>query len=400
MKHILFLCTEGFDTPGPSNHLIASLIEDMLEAGFHITLIQSRRKKINDDLPEILKDKNHFKVVTIDRRIVDKSSFVKRYLEEIGYAFKSFQVWRKMKNIDAAFVQSCPTVVFPIILLKKFMRKPILYSIQDMWPGSAVNSGVLSNIVIAKIFYEIQKIAYRHSDVLTVISEDMKTKVMEQGIPASKIFPIVNWFDDRTVHEVSWENNRFVEKYNLSKDMFYVQYAGTMGYVFDYKMILDVADILESYEDIVFQMIGQGSQKDAFIEEKERRGLKNIVFYPLEPQNMVSDVYSACSICLIPLKKGIIGNSVPSKAGLLMACNRTIVNSVDADSDYYQMFHENEMGISASNDDPKAVSEAIIELYNNKGKLERFAKNGQTFGKQYYSRSVNTKKFIELFINI
>ena len=157
MKHILFLCTEGFDTPGPSNHLIASLIEDMLEAGFHITLIQSRRKKINDDLPEILKDKNHFKVVTIDRRIVDKSSFVKRYLEEIGYAFKSFQVWRKMKNIDAAFVQSCPTVVFPIILLKKFMRKPILYSIQDMWPGSAVNSGVLSNIVIAKIFYEIQK---------------------------------------------------------------------------------------------------------------------------------------------------------------------------------------------------------------------------------------------------
>ena len=144
-------------------------------------------------------------------------------------------------------------------------------------------------------------------------------------------------------------------------------------------------------------MIGQGSQKDAFIKEKEMRGLDNIVFYPLEPQDMVSDVYSTCSICLIPLKRGIIGNSVPSKAGLLMACNRAIVNSVDEDSDYYRMFNENKMGISASNDNPKAVAEAILEMYNSKDKRELYAKNGQSFGKKYYSRSANTKKFIELF---
>ncbi len=400
MKNILFLCTEGFDTPGPSNHLIGSLIEDMLESGFHITLIQSKRKKTNEDLPENLKNKKYLKVVTIDRKIIDKNSFVKRYLEEMGYAFRSFQVWRKIKNVDAVFVQSCPTVVFPIVLLKIFMKKPVLYSVQDMWPGSAVNSGVLSDKIIAKVFYEIQKIAYTNSDVLTVISEDMKMKVIEQEVPEKKIFPIVNWFDDRTVHEVPWNNNRFVKKYDLSKDKFYIQYAGTMGYVFDYKMVLDVAELLKGYEDIVFQMIGQGSQKEVFMEEKENRGLENIIFYPLEPQDMVSDVYSACSISLIPLKKGIIGNSVPSKAGLVMACNRTIVNSVDADSDYYKMFHENEMGISASNDDPLAVAEAIVELYINNEKRKKFAKNGQEFGKQYYSRSVNTKKFIELFLNI
>ena len=112
---------------------------------------------------------------------------------------------------------------------------------------------------------------------------------------------------------------------------------------------------------------------------------------------MVSDVYSTCSICLITLKKGIIGNSVPSKAGLLMACNRAIVNSVDEDSDYYRMFNENKMGISASNDNPKAVAEAILELYNDRAKCNEMAENGHEFGKKYYSRSVNTKKFIEIF---
>ncbi|PNT91545.1 glycosyltransferase family 4 protein [Clostridium thermosuccinogenes] len=397
MKNILFLCTEGFDTPGPSNHLISALIEDMLVSGFKITLIQSRRKRINDDLPDTLKNKENLNVKIVDRKIIAKDLFVRRYLEEVVYAIRCFRIWRKMKDIDAVFVQSCPTVVVPIILLRLFMKKPILYSIQDMWPGSAVNSGVLSNRFIAKVFYMIQKIAYRNSDVLTVISEDMKKKVIEQNVPEEKIYTIVNWFDDRTVHEVLWEENRFVKKYNLLRDKFYVQYAGTMGYVFDYKMVINVAELLKDYKDIEFQMIGQGSQKDIFIKEKEKRGLNNIVFYPLEPQNMVSDVYSACSVCLIPLKKGIIGNSVPSKAALLMACNRVIVNSVDEDSEYYKMFNENKIGVSVTNDDPKAVAEAILDLYHNKEKRKCLARNGYEFGKQYYARSVNTKKFIEIF---
>lgn len=397
MKKILFICTEGFDTPGPSNHLISTLIEDLLEKGFHVTLIQSRRQKVNEEIPDNLKGKENFETITIDRKVMSKNSFIRRYLEEVYYHFKAYIKWRKIKDIDAVFVQSCPTVIFSILLLKLFTKYPILYSIQDMWPGSAVNSGVIRNKLIANLFYRLQKVAYKFSDVLTVISKDMKRKVMEQGIKEEKIYPIVNWFDDRSVKEVDWAKNRFVKKYNLSRGKFYVQYAGTMGYVFDYEMVLNVAEKLSGYSDIEFHMIGQGSQKESFIKETEERGLNNIVFFPLEPQHMVSDVYSACSICLIPLKRGIIGNSVPSKAGLLMACNRTIVNSVDEDSDYYRIFNENEIGISVSNNNPGAVAEAIVCLYEDKHKCKSFAEKGHDFGKKHYSRTLNTMKFADVF---
>lgn len=394
---ILFLLNEGFDTPGPSNHLIQTLIQDVLEKGHAVHLIESRRKRINEDIPEALKIFKDLSYDVIDRKIVDKSDFVKRYFEEIQYAFKCKKYWEKLNDIDVVFVQSCPTVMFPILLCKRHLKKPVVYSVQDMFPGSAVNSGVIKNQFIASVFYKLQKIAYKRSDAITVISSDMKRKVIEQGIPYNKIYTIVNWFDDRTVHEVDWLENRFVKKNELYKDNFYVQYAGTMGYVFDYKMVLKVAELLRPYKNIFFHMIGQGSQKDDFIKEKEELQLDNIIFFPLEPQNMVSDVYSSCSVCLIPLKKGIIGNSVPSKAGLLMACNRAIVNSVDENSDYYKMFNENEIGISASNDNPQDVADAILKLYNNKNTRDMYAKNGQDFGEAYYSRSVNTMKFIELF---
>jgi glycosyltransferase involved in cell wall biosynthesis len=394
---ILIQWAGGFDTPGPSNHLLKSLIEDLIAAGISIHLVQSSTKKINEEMPSDLKNLKGFTFDTLERKDIAKSNFVKRYIEEIHYVIRSVSYWKKQNNIDVVFIRSSPIALYGILLAKSILKKPVLYGVQDMWPGSAVNSRVIKNRFIAGIFYSLQKIAYKYSDVITVISKDMKTKVLEQGVPEEKICPIVNWFDDRTVHEVPWEENRFVKKYDLDKDKFYVQYAGTMGYVFDYKMVLNVAANLKSYKDIEFHMIGQGSQKDSFINDAKIQGLDNIKFFPLEPQHMVSDVYSACSVCLIPLKRGIIGNSVPSKAGLLMACNRAIVNSVDEDSDYYRMFNDNEIGISASNNDPEAVVDAILELYNNKEKRELYAKNGQEFGRNYYARSVNTKKFIELF---
>lgn len=60
------------------------------------------------------------------------------------------------------------------------------------------------------------------------------------------------------------ENNKFVQIAEMDINRFYVQYAGTMGYVFDYKMIVQVAELLKNEKDIIFQMIGEGSQKQDF----------------------------------------------------------------------------------------------------------------------------------------
>ncbi|HEY9059403.1 MAG TPA: glycosyltransferase [Pseudobacteroides sp.] len=398
----LFLFSEGFDTPNPSIHLMNALIEDTLKSGIEVHMIASRITGKNSDVPDNLKKYEKLSYGIVPRKKIPKNAFAKRYLEGIGYAFACVKPIKKSKDHDVIFVQSSPTALYVILAAKLFGKnKPIVYNIQDMFPGSSIHSGIMKNKLMQVIFYKLQKIAYKVVSSIVVISEDMKQRVIEQGVPDKKIVTIVNWYDDSSVREVSWEENRFVKKYNLTKDKFYIQYAGTMGYVFDYKMVLNVAKLfLKEYKNIEFQMIGQGSQKFDFIKEMDEMGLYNIAFYPLQPQNMVSDVYSACSVCLIPLKKGIIGNSVPSKAGLLMACNRAIVNCVDKDSSYFRMFNENHIGVAVSNDDPKAVAQAILNLYKNEEKRGMLAKNGQKFGEMYYARSSNTIKYIELFKKI
>ena len=211
---------------------------------------------------------------------------------------------------------------------------------------------------------------------------------------------IPDWYDDKSVREIPWEENLFVKKYNMQKNVFYVQFAGTMGFNFDYRMVLNVAERLKGEKDIVFQMIGQGSQKDDFVHAAQEKKLDNIVFLPLEPQEMVPHVYSACSVCLIPLPYGVIGNSVPSKAGLLMACHRVIVTSADAGSDYNDMFNKEQIGLAFDCDDPDGVAAGILRLKNDPQYCSQLADHAQQYGKKVYARSTNTKLYEELYRKI
>lgn len=395
---ILFFLDSGFDNYGPSLHLYKALLEDLLKKGHVVHLLESVSTRKDPVIPSSIEDHPNFSYELIPIANPRKNQFAKRYLAGVQYCFRSIKYLKRCKGkYDVIHVQSCPWAPLAVGFAKRFVGGPTIFNIQDMFPGSSIASGIMPKKWMQKFFYWFQKKGYKKADVITVISEDMKARVVAQGVPAEKIKVIVNWYDDSFVREIPWEENLFVKKYNMTRDKFYVQYAGTMGFVFDYKMVLEVASRLKKYDDIVFQMIGFGSQYDQFIAEAKEKGLDNIVFYPLEPQPMVPHVYSACSICFIPLKRDVIGNSVPSKAGLLMSCRRVIVNSVDEWSDYYKMFEREDIGLSASNLDPEAVTNCILKLYNDRALIEHFANKAKPYGKAYYSRTVNTALYDKLY---
>ena len=283
-------------------------------------------------------------------------------------------------------------------LLKLLKRNvPIVYSIYDVFPGHAFDIGVIRSKLIFNILRLMQKPCYYLPSAVTVLSEDMKNKVVEQGAKEDKVFVVPAWFDVQSTKEVSKEDNKFIEKYNIDTSKFYVQFAGSIGYVFNYKTVIELAKRLKDNADIELQIIGDGNKKDEFVSEAEKLGLTNIKFYPLQPIDMVSDVYSACSVAIIPLMRGVIGNGVPSKAPILMACNRVIINSVEIDSEYAKMFAENDMGISVDIEDYDALKGAVLDLYNSPEKIKRMAINAKKYSKLNYSSSRSTKVLMEIF---
>ena len=399
MRILYFASTSFYSKPNPSFHLMFAMISDLLSSGHDVYYVGKQNIALDKHIPDEFLNHPLFHYRLAKVKPVSKNQFAKRYLSNIWYTLNARKYIKEfMPKCDVVYIQSGTGIPYFTIVARHYAEhQKILVNVQDMFPGSSIASGIMPRKYMQQIFYAIQKIAYKKADKVVGISEDMRDKLLEQGVPYAKTEVILNWFDDKTVHYVDWDKNRYVKKVGMSKNKFYVQYAGTMGYVFDYKMVLDVAARLRKYKDIEFQMIGMGSQKDAFEKSAEYQGLDNIKFYPLEAQEMVSDVYSSCSICYIPLKHGIIGNSVPSKAGLLMECKKAIVTSADADSKYLKEINSNQIGIACPDNDPKAVADAILYLYEHPEECKKMGERGYLYGHNKYSRSHNMKEFIELF---
>jgi colanic acid biosynthesis glycosyl transferase WcaI len=383
---ILFITAEGFDTPNPNNQMAEVMINDFLDKGHQVHLVQSHRKGVCPDLPSSLEGRSGLTVDTIVRSVVDKSNFIKRYINDVKYHFESVKYYKKVKDTDVIYLQSNPTIYFPMIFLKLFMRNiPIVYSIYDVFPGHAYDIGVINNKFLYNIFKWMQKPCYKWASAITVLSEDMKDMIVKEGARPDDVYVVPAWFDVRTAREVPIEENQFIRKYNIDKSKFIVQYAGSIGYVFNYKTIIELAKRLKDDEDIVLQMIGDGPAKESFMAEARENNLTNIEFYPLQPIPLVPDVYSTGDICIIPLKKGVIGNGTPSKAPILMACKRVILNCVESWSKYYKLFDEYDMGYAVDVNDYDGMADVVRRIKANPEESNRKIMNAYKYGQTYFS---------------
>lgn len=383
---ILFITAEGFDTPNPNNQMAEVMINDFLDAGHQVHLVQSHRKGVCPDLPASLEGRIGLSVDTIVRDVVDKSNFIKRYFNDVKYHFDSLKYYRKVKDADVIYLQSNPTIYFPMIFIKLFMRKmPIIYSIYDVFPGHAYDIGVINNKFLYNIFKWMQKPCYKWVSAIAVLSEDMKDMIVKEGARPEDVYVVPAWFDVRTAREVPVEENQFIRKYNIDKSKFIVQYAGSIGYVFNYKTIIELAKRLKGDDDIVLQMIGDGPAKEQFMAEARENNLTNIEFYPLQPIPLVPDVYSTGDVCIIPLKKGVIGNGTPSKAPILMACKRVILNCVESWSKYYKLFDEYDMGYAVDVNDYDGMADVVRRIKANPEEASRKVMNAYQYGQAYFS---------------
>jgi colanic acid biosynthesis glycosyl transferase WcaI len=388
---ILFITAEGFDTPNPNNQMAEVMINDFLNAGHRVHLVQSHRKGINDDIPASLRRRSGFTVDTILRKVIDKSNFISRYIDDVRYHFHSLRYYKRVKDADVIYLQSNPTIYFPMIFIKLFLRKiPIVYSIYDVFPGHAYDIGVIRNKLLYELFRLMQKPCYKWASAIVVLSEDMKDMVVKEGARVNDVYIAPAWFDVNSAREVPVNENQFIKKYGIDKSKFIVQYAGSIGYVFNYKTVIELAKRLKDDTDIVLQMVGDGPAKDVFIQEAKENNLNNIEFYPLQPIPLVPDVYSTCDVCIIPLKKGVIGNGTPSKAPILMACRRIIVNAVESWSKYSQMFEKFNMGYAVDVYDYDALANVIHLIKDDPEDTTIKVANAYEYGKEHFSSTRST----------
>ncbi|MGI6492833.1 MAG: glycosyltransferase [Pelotomaculum sp.] len=254
-KQILYITDSGFDTNNPTQHLQITVIKDLIKYGYKVHFVFSYERDPNYLPPELV-GIDGLTYTTIKHRKASKHNFVLRYLNGMLFSLiGARKIKRAQKQSCVTVLQSSATAIFTMVILRAISKKPVIYNEYDIFPGEIYDNGTLKSKFIYDVLQSIQNNIYRMSNRIITLTLDTKKTLLKIGVPNEKIEIIPTWYDINSILPVSSDRNRFIEKYGIDKNKFIVQFAGTLGYVFDYHAVLQTAEALIDNRDIEFHMI-------------------------------------------------------------------------------------------------------------------------------------------------
>ena len=314
-------------------------------------------------------------------------------------AYLHAMLWKKY---DVAFIDSTPPIQgLKLPIVKFFRRKPVVLNLQDIFPDSLVGAGLAKHGgILWKIGRVIENITYRNSDKIIVISDDFKKNIMAKGVPEEKIVVVYNWVDENAVVPVAKEDNALYDELGINRDKFTVVYAGNFGYAQNIDVTIAAAERLKDVEDIQFLMFGTGGLVEDYKKVVQEKGLNNIHFFPLQPAEKVSQVYSLGDLGVVACKKGLGKGAFPSKTWSIMSAGTPVIANYDEDTDLERLVKDNALGVFSAADDSEQMATCIIEMYNNRELCAEYGRNARQYIIDNVSKKKSTKKYVDVITEV
>ncbi|HYP41970.1 MAG TPA: sugar transferase [Chloroflexia bacterium] len=201
---------------------------------------------------------------------------------------------------------------------------PFVYDVQDLWPDAIVAAGLLREKSAAyHAIRMVENFVYRRASRITVLSEGMKSNLLNKGVPASKIAVISNWGDPNTYSPMDSQSLRQQLGWQ-GKIVFML--AGNMGLTHGLETVIEAAALLQDNPNILFAFVGSGTAKDGLVRQVEERGLRNVLFMGQVPPEEAARLINAADAMLVHLKPAMGGDfSVPHRIFSYMLCARPVV---------------------------------------------------------------------------
>ena len=402
----ILILTEAF-TPEirSASHLLYELAESLVEKGFKVTVITRFPKdyinKIDkkytgklfyrENMGEIniirLNSFSFFRHIPLVRGL---SQFILSGLLVIGGIVSGKQ------DIILAYSPPLPLGI-SAYLLGKIKKVPFIFNVQDIFPQSVIDLGLLRSKILIKISELMERFIYKKARFITVHSEGNKENIIYKNINPEKIVTVYNWVDTDLIKPIKNKENNFRRKNNLNSK-FVVSFAGVMGFAQGLDIVISCAELLKSYKDILFLLVGGGVKRNGLMKKAEEIQLNNIKFLPPQPKEIYPSILYASDICLVTLDKSVKTPVVPAKLLNVMASGRPVVASMNLKGDAPKIIKAAKCGYCVESDDVEGFSEAILKLYHNPKLKNEFGMNGRKYAVEHFSRKACIEKYERLFL--
>lgn len=331
------------------------------------------------------------------------SNFIGRMWGYFSFVFSSLYtgLFKVKGHYDVIIVTSPPLFVgITGYLVSKLKRIPFVFEIRDLWPESAIDTGVLKNTGLIKMAYKFEKFIYRKASLINVLTPAFRKKLIEEkSVPKDKIVYIPNAADFSLSDELleSFDVAKFKREEGLV-GKFIITYVGAHGVANHLQQLVEAAKLLED-TNAHFLLIGQGMEKKKLIKLAKHLNCINISFIDPVPKSDVFKYILASDIGTSVLKNVDTFKTIYSnKTFDYMSCKKPILMAIDGVS--RELVEDADAGVFVEPENPQDFAFKVRTYMDNQTLLEKQGINGYIYAKKHFDRNVLAKKYLFEMANI
>jgi glycosyltransferase involved in cell wall biosynthesis len=280
-------------------------------------------------------------------------------------------------------------------LAAKRFGVPFVFEVRDLWPESAITTGVLDGgSALARGLYGLERQAYAQADRINVLTPAFRKDIVARGLASEeKIWFVPNGADTEAFtpgpakpelrRELGWG------------DRFVAMYAGAHGRANALGQLVEAAELLRHDPRILIASVGDGPERTQLESEVAKRNLTNIRFHGAFPKERMPDLVRACDVGLAVLQNNPTFRTVyPNKVFDYMACERATVLAIDGVA-RQMVCDEAGAGVFVPPEVPTELARTLRELANAPSSLEAMGKRGATWVHANVRREALAQRYAE-----
>ena len=270
-------------------------------------------------------------------------------------------------------------------------RKKVEYDIlvYDIYPDALVKFGYLKiSSLLYKLWDNLNEKSYNNAARIITISNVMR-QLISRNVNSERIEVIYPWADISFIKPLPKKDNWFIKKHKLSEKRV-VLYSGNMGATHDLMTSLRAAKkLVKTNPEFHFVYIGDGVQKKAMIDFKQKNNLSNVTLLPYQNANVLPFTFTSADFGIVSLGTGAEGLSIPSKTFYFLAAGTALLAITQKGSEIDLLVTDNNCGITIEPDNVDLLVNVLLKTTLND--VEVYGNNSRELSKRF--TLLNAEKF-------
>jgi len=301
----------------------------------------------------------------------------------------------ELRQADCCYISSTPLTTGLIgLYLKWRYAVPYYFEVRDLRPEAPVQMGVVRRKWLKKQLYALEKRIYRIARAVIALSPGAQQYISSLA-PNQPVVLIPNMADCNFFRKAS--KNSYHEQQFDVQDRFVVTYFGAIGRVNQLENILRAAAACQQQglHEVIFLIVGQGSELYHIQRLARERSLGNVRFVPFQNKYGLLSVLNVTDAAYISFAAlPVLRHGSPNKLFDALAAGKLCITTVTGW--IQEMLESKQCGFYTDPEQPEDFVRQIAPFVNDRRLLDDYQTRARLLAEQEFERKQQLVKLLTL----